>query len=451
MAGNSPRYSSRSRSRTRSSSSGVSRRRIRSRGRVAPATPKQTPVRRYSLADVRMSSAGRSRSRSTSTTRALVGLKRRIGGTQQTKSSGFAGQGGSKRLTPFDEFAKSGVTICRERGAVVTTPASGQMQMIGHNTLSRENLYIDVARSMTKYIVSKVGYSVFDFAQTVPYKISVFIRYKQNVTSAPTSFTYDILTTDTLEAAAGKLQAQFTLLFDTSPSTDIWFTQLTIIQYDTGGVNVIDRWAFGLSDAKIKLHVKSALKMQNRTQGAITDNESDDVNNVPLYGKFYEGSGNFIGFKKTTSGVDKTIEDFEYIGPKQTIAFIGTEYFGTYGLPGLLTEPPTMTQTTRCQKIGKIHLDAGQLKTSVLTFSKEYNFNKLMQSLAKRNESATQDIYWKGNYRIFALEKMMQSETTAVENGNLIKIAYEIDHKIGIAFQCKKENVTTTIVDSLPQ
>lgn len=389
------------------------------------------------------SSRSRSRSRSRSASRSST--RRAMITRAQSKSSGFLGLDGAKRLTPFDMHAKQGVVICREYGSTVTELTNNNT-WIGHCTLNRVNLQYDMCRAIVKFFANVMGFELKDFSEQIngngSLKYQLQISYRPDPFSAISYiFTSNQAGTVTFNALVADLHTQVDALLNAaSAKTDIQFQTLFINTFDAAGTVPYETKRYNLRDSYFKIHCKSALKLQNRT--TLTDgDDSDDVDNVPLYGKFYEGTGNFIGLY-SPDGVGSN----QYIGAASATQYLTMQNSFAADTPN--SEPPTYSQVSHVQKIGKAHLDPGQLKTSVLTTTVQYNVNHLIKMIIKGTENANQDIFWKGNYRIFCLEKMLQAEATAAATA--IRVAYEADCKTGITFICKRQENSGTIVDSTP-
>lgn len=168
-----------------------------------------------------------------------------------------------------------------------------------------------------------------------------------------------------------------------------------------------------LADCRIRMFVKSALKIQNRTKsGAENDENADDVDNVPVYGKSYTGRGNMLQLKVPTLGISGLCADNAY---------------GVINSSGSVSgnEPRQPSDFNNIKYCGKIHLDPGFIKTSVLTYSMNRDFPTFYRMLQNSGgdtgglrQGQNPTVF--GKFRVFAIEKMID-----IENETAINIAYE--------------------------
>lgn len=178
-----------------------------------------------------------------------------------------------------------------------------------------------------------------------------------------------------------------------------------------------------LTDTKIHVYVKSALKMQNRTKAAATGDTADDadqIDNVPLYGKSYSGRGTGLLTKLPYYG--------ELFCDRQFGTIVGSET--------VRSEPPQPRDFVNVKNCGKAHLDPGDIKTSVITSKFNMFFNTLVRHCAPGvapSVPAPATTYLLqnfrrrdlGTYRVFCLEKMID-----VGAGDNIRVAFENNMEI---------------------
>lgn len=151
-----------------------------------------------------------------------------------------------------------------------------------------------------------------------------------------------------------------------------------------------------MSEVYVKYYVKTSLKLQNRSLGAITGETGDEnaVDNVPLYGKSYSGNG--TGPKlKNDIGVTFFC-DQQYGGILPT-------------LNALMREPPQINQFTNAKFSNKVSLEPGDIKTSVLTHSTTQMFNTIHRDACdwSGGSNVMQRQRLNGKYRVFFFEKMI--------------------------------------------
>lgn len=369
----------------------------------------------------------------------------------ETKSKSFF-RGARKRYDGFDKHGVSGVVTCRERGTIIQSDTANA-QWIGHSTLNRVTLTKDIAKAICKFIAIQLRISLSDMNMYINASNRYLIQlgYKQNITSSVTYLSFTTTLSQTWATLANNIAVSLetNVLDATLNGSDVTFTTLFVSTLNQIAPDVAyDRKAFDLSHATISVLVKSSLKLQNQSYigNTVNEEQSDLVDNVPLYGKYYEGSGNFIELNKGIAATSET--NPVVISPLITGTIDGMYMSYSVGPDTAWNEPPKLSQVGYANKIGKAHIDPGQIKTSSLLYSKVFKMSKLMQLLARGEQSPTQDIFWRGNYRVFCLEKMLQATATSATNKIIVGI--EVDNKIGVTFKAKPLQMTTMVIDNDP-
>lgn len=251
--------------------------------------------------------------------------------------------------------------------------------------------------------------------------------------------------------SSGVTNVGFTLLAGSTVSDVITFFAETNASLQTDTVNVLDftvipnlatnvlgRAVLRLQTCYMKVDWKSDLKLQNRTVTVAADDTVDDVNNAPIYGKTYEGPGLGPVYKAINGGgsfsanASTGVLTFPIASPTTN-----NEY----------SEPLEYQKFEKVTKIGKAHMDPGQIKTSVLSRTFTASFNYLLTSL---NPQISQLATAAGNrsnlngkfshYRMFGLEKMLDASTAATSTAP--SVAYELNTKIQMTIQERRDNPT---------
>jgi len=185
-----------------------------------------------------------------------------------------------------------------------------------------------------------------------------------------------------------------------------------------------------LQDGKITFYSKSALKVQNRSVALAADNEADDVNNVPIYGKLYHGIGN--------GALQRSIDNIKFVnGPAlaNNVAVAGDAFAN-------FSEPPDASEFTHVTKFMKAYFNPGQIKTSVLSFKTNINVSLFFNTMIQYYTGNSTEQYLKiGIFRMFGLERVIAK--LAGEDTPAMKIAYEIDFKIWGTLRPHKQTYTT--------
>lgn len=386
------------------------------RGRSPPRTPSKA-------ASIKMKSRSRSRkSRSTSVT----GLRRRKGGAAFSKSAGFIRKG-PKRYTSVDEFSKKGVVVQREGSGIMVTDATEKAQsfMIGHANFATNLLKYDIANAWTKWIAKKLNYQIPDMLAIVPlptgeeFELRFFYRVHAGI--AESSTTYTIVAGVSWATVASNLLG---VLSVADAQNNFYWTRLQCLR-KVSGTNKDVRWNSDLTRMKINVYNKSALKIQNRTVNSSTDDDANDVDNVPLYGKMY-----------TTSNSNYIMHQDIVYSPQNTSLTQPAQVGYRFPIDNPMTEPQALSFIKKATGTQKVHLDPGQIKTNVITFygSKTLNgFTKLCNR-SGTSISATFDMLNYGKASYIHVEKMIQAVATTAVNG--ITLAFEIDSATGVYITC---------------
>lgn len=420
------RNSSGSRSRSRSVSRG--------RGKMLSGTPK--PKRTQSLPPtprrmLNYTSPGMLLER-----RGLV-VKRRAAPASSSRSKGFFKKG--KRKATFLDKGSLGIAITAEYGQSVSSMGVyTDCFYIGHSTITFANFLYDISNAMVKFISTKLGMEITDMSNiAVPAGHTshswTFWGYNspQDASIILTAFTITA-GTSTWNDIRNTFQIALTGRLSTDPYFQLTWCECT---HSTGGASHLTG-KYNLRRARVNWRVKSSLKIQNRTVNVAGNVDADDVDNVPIYGKYYEGNGNYI---KAPSN-DLAGRDDIYISP-QAGSYQGILQ-ATADSGSQLAEPPRPSQLQNVKRHGKAHLDPGEIKTSVIYHNIKIGLNRLIAAMCYRHAIVNRSQL--GNYRVFAFEKMIKTglETEITQ----MKYAYELDEKRFISITAPKIGLTNTVL-----
>jgi len=390
-----------------------------------------TPLNRYA----------QSRSRSiVSVRRARSANRRRRIAYNASRSAGFI-SGLRNRQTKLDKMSVNGVVAVNEEGGTqaATQPIPGLYQQalyIGHATCAtnqmRKYFWHAFVKKMFNYqniIIENWNNPAYPDITTPGHSVIWTIRYKDAPNGAVLSqnFTFDNTT------AFSTIATQLDVFFNGTGQV-YWFIDCKI-RYGLGTQNTVG--IFDLQNAHMEYHCKSALKIQNVTKSSETDDQTDDIEAVPLYGKSYEGSGSGAFFRQQ--------EDNVAFQPNTNTGLIQIS-FDPF-LNESLQEPPPQGHFKYVQRSGKVHMDSGQLKTSVLTYTKKLSFSSFYNKLLMGRPN-TYNWTTLGKFRFFGLEKMITHKGTTADT--VIAVIYELDQKMGMLMTCKKKNLSTYIVENSP-
>lgn len=400
----------------------------------------------------RSTSAARSMSISRSRTRRIVfkpfGKRGRY-----SKSQGFLKTGvPTKKYLVRNNYVLNGVTTVYETSGQANTGTAGEIAYVGHSFpiyTMKENAWWAVLRHLFIKAGLKVEnlYGAISMAEIGARNGDVItLRYRPTGTTAPLSTAaYTVVTTDNfnvcLNTFAGLVGADTT----TAQFVDIDYVPNVVITSPNNKAIV------RLENLTLHFNVKCDLKLQNQTTAVSADNEADDVNNVPLYGRTVEGPGMGPQLKgyiaSTTAGIATNLS---WLGHQNTGVIIALPNSGSNIDPGL-REPLDYQRWDPVKKIGKIHLDPGQIKTSVIKKEFAIKFTTFMNMVNPALGDALTVPPTPGSkktvngricqYRMFALEKMLDAPTSALRTSILVN--YE--HNIKIMTMVKEKRLNSTL------
>lgn len=362
----------------------------------------------------------------------------RTAGASMSKSSGkFPKARGKKNL--YDYFVTRGVGRVIERGGVIAGGAliPAQSILIGHSTCTISMMHDNIAYAIVKHMATLLKRDIVNFEDFVMVAPS---RSEQMViTYITNSFLADVNSVMDITASSTRwedVKNHWVNLMATSTTTGLKLKKLEYFSKavaTTPGVGRENHLSLNLDLFKVHIYTKSSLKIQNRTVNSTNNDESDDVVNVPLYGKQYEAKQNYFLFGGT------------YF-PTDTVGFAGQT---NEGPNNRLLEPPSLAQVKNAHAIASAKLDPGHIKTSGLTYKASFVVNSILRSIfvGGVDTASTATINF-GKSRWFCFEKMIQAISTT--DVNVMKVAYELDTKFASYATCPKNKVTTNVISLSP-
>jgi len=363
-------------------------------------------------------------------------------GASNSKSAGFFKKSGRRRLNTFEKVGARGITVCNEKGGVLTGPFL-RTGYVGHAIFTRSFLRYNVCRAFVKWIAVQLKIAIVDFASSFPTEVptgaAVSIALVHRTTWSGTTTETLLSITPGLTTFENIAQEIYTIASTFTPTG-----QFVSLRLSHGNGT---RFVYSMLKSKVNLYVKSSMKIQNRTINASGNLQADDVDNVPLYGKSYYGSGNYMQMNYNDFALNDAQTDIFLIAPSGATVALDppTIADGETGTVNPFTEPPKKNQLFNVKGVGKAHLDPGQIKTSVLYYQKLFSLNKIFQATSGVDDTFNQ-LCNIGKYRIFCFEKMIDAVLYDAEGVNAIRIAYEHDHKMAIDVSMPQVHVSNTIV-----
>lgn len=324
------------------------------------------------------------------------------------------------------KITQKGVSKVVEYGG---TTAAADVIYLGHCTCPQYQMRWMICAAMVKSMALKMGHMFRNFEDTIDYsktgdlwKLWYNSKY-DNVAEA--SFTYT--------AAADNYTWRTVVDYYTNNITidndQLNFSRFEFIPNIT--TTILHFTQINLFGATIGFNVKSSLKFQNRSIPGTDEDDMENVANVPVYGKSYQGYGTGTQYVGGTGGVKPFVCDAEY------------GVMDKAGVNQAELEPPIPQMFSNVKRSGKIHLDAGNMQTSKLTWKKRMPLATVLVSLfgdkSVDGSYPTYKVKNIGLFRFMAFEKMID---TAFSDPD-ITIGYEHNLDMYVAFNNGRMNTTT--------
>lgn len=324
-------------------------------------------------------------------------------GAANSKSAGFfKTRKRIKRRDTYGKMLKNGVTVVSETGSLLT---SDYTRYIGHTTMGPiNNVRVMCFLSAIKVILKKMGVQVPDMNQqltSIPNNGFVStdffaLSWRNSPVGGVGSQTFQLSTRSMYTMAT-----DYAAWYESVAAKDVILYEFHFVPDGVDTSSTYARTSVQLVNSRIHFDCKSTLKLQNRSVNSTGNDQTDDVDNVPLYGKSYEGKG--TGSKTLWDGYTNLASN-NYIADNVhgIINYNGTDQKSQ--------EPLDPRIVVKATKTGKAHLDPGQIKTDVLTFKGSYDFNKLLNTYmaiytTNPTDSSLRDL---GTFKFFGLEKMLE-------------------------------------------
>lgn len=355
--------------------------------------------------------------------RRYPGLYGKIGAIS-SKSRGFFKKGTKKYAR--NKFARASTTDVVKTFEYGTVDSQKYCSYIGHATCPSSQVLEVFTQSLVKLLAERMGVDIVDLAAFAPVVAGDIFRIEwQTIGGLSSGANYTVPGAVTWAAIADAIRSLMVanLTDNTSPSLLLFLP----INPAVGAVAAFSRVYLNLRTMKIRVMAKSTLKLQNRSKNttAVGEDQADEVDNVPIYGKSYEGRGcgTQVGFQGSADLFADKVRGFIY-----------TNIGGSTTSP--MREPPMPNIFTNVNKSGKMHLDPSEIKTSVLTHSVTMTLNKFIMAFIVND-----DQHSVGKFRFFAMEKMIETVST-VADVIPITIGFELNSRIAVKVITKKTNNT---------
>jgi len=388
----------------------------RSRGRSMAST--NSSLRSYSSGNANV--RGRSTSstalaalRNRSRTASSVRFVRRAPAASSTSGGRFSRGKRVKRFGTKGKMINKGVQYTFEYGKIFTTAT--EFQAIGHCTMPQTKVHDQVWRTLLKRLLVKAGVKLNAYDDSlnlaVGDKIQVFYRVTDGAAASQELFTYAAAQTleDMTSFFAANARGYYGTITSAPTFDSIYYIPLVFNAF-TKPANI------SLATVMIDFVSKSSLKIQNRSVTSAGDDEVD-LANVPLYGKSYDGNGNGSTWIKGSSTANFHANSVSGVIDQVSSALVSNK--------SPMGEPPHAKEFVSVKNSGKVRIEPGSIKTSVLSSKIAMNFNRFFETTWKMSLPLSSKLrtYGMGKFRFFCLEKMLDPVAA-------ISIVVAVEHQL---------------------
>lgn len=323
-------------------------------------------------------------------------------------------------------FMQHGIIHREERAGVTTT--TSEAVYVGHITHPSRLLVNLIWKAIAKKLFQKMGiYAVTpDEGFAMPADATLSITFKAINDGVMTTTPVVPGTSWSINLVANALNAVFLANID---SVDFMLMSLDFTGGTTTG-GTYSKCRIPLSNATLAIDVTSSFSIQNRTLTTSTDGSTDNVNNQPLIGKSYYGTGSGTRAVSTIPGTSSDLFADALYGVIDIQA----------GTQGFLQEPPSRAHFPNVTKTGGVILQPGEVKTGKINKAQKISLNKIIRLLATRANTGVLTKFNSslGLFQFYGLEKMVD----CVETQPDITVGYEHNLSIKIMLKLGREYMT---------
>lgn len=348
----------------------------------------------------------------------------------------------NKRVPKAKMFEMKGVSRNLEYASTQDSTTQ-QTVIIGHSTVVSEQILRIAIGAVLKKLFQKMQLEVTswnDVLSTNDFTVGDVFQFsaRRAPNAALTTFSYTLVLAD-VDTALGFNNLVTKIISNLRNYVNSTFDGLNLaneglrfgsVKYVPLGTLKHPLTELSLIGCKISMLAKSDLKIQNQSVTVSTDNQADNVNNVPIYGKSYQGSG--TGFQVTlprTTAIAGMLDTRMYNVERNRGIIIEN---GTSS--NLLLEPWQRGQFRGAKQDGKLGINPGEIKTSSLSQTMTITLDRIVRDCCQQvtNTAAAEanpSIKF-GKFRMMILDKVIGG--TGFTG---VKISYEHNYYIAGYFQ----------------
>lgn len=369
---------------------------------------------------------------------------RNAASTKSRNTTGYRGRfkKGKKTVRAPSSRLHGACRIVEMGGTVV----AGRVGFIGHSCAMYAQEHSVVWQSVVRKLLAEVGRHITNYEESVEARFAV--RYFTGTDSnAPLASVVIDEAVRTVKDHAFQLSTAFYQAMQDNNFDDFVVEDILLDYTITAGTGYLKA---GFKAKQMKVHLKktSKMRLQNKTRastGNQTTNElAYDIENNPLTGKVYYGTkGGFVETQRNNT-VPASYTGFT----PDARGLIGASDSLSTSIQAL-SHPPPGAFFMGCKKSGRVDINPGVIKTSFLSqkftttlwawFSSQRRLIMQFGATLLDSTSLIGSYQPKGDSRLFAFEKLLDSRSTD-ENNNPITLGYELQAQAECAIKASVKN-----------
>lgn len=322
-----------------------------------------------------------------------------------------------------------GSVMSKKYGGVATAGTARQSVQVGHAVGTLECLF-SVCRGLIRLASLRAGEDITAWGVSPPATVAYRMYYRLGPDLAQVGPLTVAAGTGTYEGMADELAYQ---ILNVTTSTSEFYA--TTIEYYDSTRNIYS--VVSLSGASVMYHVKSILRIQNRTESNATAAEEElttDVRANPLVWRSFKCAGNAMVNREPATGAT--------LAPAGAQTGVVKSTTGDTGLPS-----PAVFVNCRQSATGR--LAPGAIKSSVWVVKKVVNLqrfwamiNPYLRNNNKASPAANSERVFLGPMHIYEFEKMIDSH----DDEPVTKVGFELITEYSSFILSKSTHYTSKIL-----
>lgn len=356
-----------------------------------------------------------------------------------------------KKLGSVEKHTELGIVTRNQLGDIAVATPEANVLYIAQSSMPIQTMSKIVLSALLKRLALIAGMHVKDCVSHLTdnqyYNGIVEYRYKlrdgteivtQNFTVTAGSTTLENLT-----------DAVFNFFNGLAGGSSLPVQSLTLRYYIEFGTTVSAKTLLAdmdLTNVTVRVDAESIMRLQNRTVSINSNDQADDVDNVPLRCKFFQYDSNGTMYRDYATAQSKsnlTTDPIWGVLPTVQQSIAGTQMY---------KELPYKSQIVGCKSTGDFMFQPGTIRTSRVKNSLSVSFNKYIAIAFTKSSANTGALlgkferFYVGSTRLHAFDKEILAVATGSESEDKITVAWQHNLEIGCTVYHRRSNQTAPIV-----